>query len=227
MNTYKRHRFPPDIIDYAVWLYSRFNLINRDIEDLFEERGITVTRESIRLWCIKFGAIYSRRLQRNHRGYGDTFYIDEVFVKINGKQHYLWRAVDQNGEVVDVYLQAKRDGAAAKRFFKRLLHSHSGEPRKIVTDKLRSYGVPHRQLMPEVIHSTQQYENNRAEQSHEATRVRERGMRRFKSAKQAQRFVTAHAAVSNLFNLGRHLIRAEHYRSLRTSAFGEWSSAVA
>ena len=150
-----------------------------------------------------------------------------MFVKINGKQHYLWRAVDQDGEVVDVYLQAKRDGAAAKRFFKRLLHSHSGEPRKIVTDKLLSYGVAHRQLMPEVIHSTQQYENNRAEQSHEATRVRERGMRRFKSAKRAQRFVTAHAAVSNLFNLGRHLIRAEHCRSLRTSAFGEWSRAVA
>ena len=227
MNTYKRHRFPPDIISYAVWLYFRFNLSHRDIEDLLAERGIIVTRESIRLWCIKFGAIYTCLLKRNHRGYGDTFYIDEVFVKINGKQHYLWRAVDQDGEVVDVYFQAKRDGAAAKRFFKRLLRSHSGEPRKIVTDKLRSYGVAQRQLMPEVIHSTQQYENNRAEQSDEATRVRERGMRRFKSAKQAQKFVTAHAAVSNLFNLGRHLIRAEHYRCLRTSAFGEWSRAVA
>ena len=150
-----------------------------------------------------------------------------MFVKINGKQHYLWRAVDQDGDVVDVYLQAKRDGAAAKRFFKRLLRSHGEEPRKIVTDKLRSYGVAHRELIPEAIHSTQQYENNRAEQSHEATRVRERGMRRFKSVKQAQRFVTAHAAVSNLFNLGRHLIRAEHYRILRVSAFAEWRRAVA
>src|SRR5210317_1176594 len=125
------------------------------------------------------------------------------------------------GEVVDVYLQAKRDGAAAKRFFKRLVRSHGGEPRKIVTDKLRSYGVAHRELMPEVIHSTQQYENNRAEQSHEATRVRERGMRRFKSVKQAQRFVTVHAAVQNLFNLGRHLVRAKYYRNLRVSAFAE------
>jgi len=232
MNTYKRYRFSPDIISYAVWLYYRFNLSHRRcagpfIEDLLAERGITVTRESIRLWCIKFGAIYTRRLKRKHRGYGDTFYIDEVFVKINGKRHYLWRAVDQDGEVVDVYLQAKRDGAAAKRFFRRLLRNGGGEPRKIVTDKLRSYGVAHRELIPESIHSTKQYENNRAEQSHEATRVRERGMRKFKSVRQAQRFLSAHTAVSNLFNLGRHLVRAQHYRDLRVSAFAEWSSAVA
>lgn len=227
MNTYKRHRFPPDIISYAVWLYHRFNLNHRDIEDLLAERGITVSREAIRLWCIKFGAIYTRRLKRKHRGYGDTFYIDEVFVRINGKQYYLWRAVDQDGDVVDVYLQARRDGAAAKRFFMRLLRSHGSEPRKIVTDKLRSYGVAHRELIPEAIHSTQQYENNRAEQSHEATRVRERGMRKFKSVGQAQRVLGAHAAVSNLFNLGRHLIGAKHYRDLRVSAFAERSKAVA
>jgi putative transposase len=167
MNTYKRHRFPPDIISYAVWLYYRFNLSHRDVEDLLAERGITVSYESIRLWCIKFGAKYAKRLKRKHRGYGDTFFIDEVFAgvpdhKINGKQHYLWRAVDQDGEVVDVFLQAKRDGAAAKRFCKRLL---------------RSYGVVHRELMPDVTRDNYQYANNRAEQSHEATRVRERGMR--------------------------------------------------
>ncbi len=142
-------------------------------------------------------------------------------IQISGKQHYLWRVVDQEGEVVDVYLRARRNGAAAKRFFKRLLHNHGSEPRKIVTDKLRSYGVAHRELMPEVIHSTQQYENNRAEQSHEATRVRERGMRRFKLVGQAQRFLGVHAAVSNLFNLGRHLVKAQHYRDLRMSAFEE------
>jgi putative transposase len=237
MNTYKRHRFPPDIISYAVWLYFRFNLSHRRdagplIEDLLAERGTTVSREAIRLWCVKFGAIYTRRLKRKHRGFGDTFFIDEVFVRINGKQHYLWRAVDQDGEVVDVFLQAKRDGAAAKRFFKRLLRSHQGEPRKIVTDKLRSYGVAHRELIPEAIHSTEQYENSRAEQSHEATRVRERGMRwsdisEFKSVKQAQRFLGTHAVVSNLFNLGRHLVRAQHYRNLRASAFADWSRAVA
>ena len=227
MNIYKRHRFPPDIISYGVWLYHRFNLSHRDIEDLLAERGITVSREAIRLWCIKFGAIYTRRLKRKHRGYGDTFNIDEVFVKINGIQHYLWRAVDQDGEVVDVFLQARRDGAAAKRFFKRLLRSNGGEPRKIVTDKLRSYGVAHRELIPEAIHSTELYENNRVEQSHEATRARERGMRKFKSIRQAQRFLDAHAAVHNLFNLGRHLVRAEHYRNLRMSAFTERERAVA
>ena len=148
-------------------------------------------------------------------------------IQINGKQHYLWRAVDQDGELVDVYLQAKRGGAAANRFFRRLLRSSSSEPRKFVTDKLRSYGVAHRELIPETIHSTQQYENNRAEQSHEASRVRERGMRRFKSVNQARRLLGVHAAVSNLFNLGRHLVRAEHYRDLRTAAFGEWGRAVA
>jgi putative transposase len=131
------------------------------------------------------------------------------------------------GEVVDVFLQARRDGAAAKRFFKRLLRSYGGEPRKIVTDKLRSYGVAHRELMPETAHSTKQYENNRAEQSHEAARVRERVMRRFKSVRQAQRFLGTHAAVTNLFNLGRHKVGAQHYRDLRISAFTEWSSAVA
>ena len=227
MNTYKRHRFPPDIISYVVWLYHRFNLSHRDIEDLLAERGITVSYETIRLWCIKFGAKYARRLKRKHRGYGDTFYIDEVFVKISGKQHYLWRAVDQDGEVVDVYLQGKRDGVAAKRFFKRLLRSHGSEPRRIVTDKLRSYGVAHRELMPDVIHDTSQYANNRVEQSHEATRARERGMKKFKSVRQAQRFLSAHAAVSNLFNLGRHLVRAQHYRDLRMSAFAEWSRVIA
>ena len=227
MNTYKRHRFPPDIISYTVWLYYRFNLSHRDIEDLLAERGITVSYESIRLWCIKFGAIYSRCLKRRHRGYGDTFFIDEVFVKINGKQHYLWRAVDQDGEVVDVYLRAKRDGAAAKRFFRRLVRIHGEEPRKIVTDKLRSYPVAHREVMPEVRHVTDQYANNRVEQSHESTRLRERGIRRFKSRCQAQRFVTAYAAVQNLFNLGRNLVKAQHYRNLRTGAFSEWSRVVA
>ena len=227
MNIYKRHRFPPDIISYAVWLYYRFNLSHRDIEDLLAERGIIVTRASIRLWCIKFGTLYARRLKQRHRGYGDTLYIDEVFVKINGKQQYLWRAVDQDGEVVDVYLQARRDSAAAKRFFKRLMQSCGGEPRNIVTDKLRSYGVAHRELTPDVIHNTERYANNRAEQSHELTRVRERGMRRFKSPKQAQRFLSAHAAVCNLFNLGRHLVRAEHHRNLRISAFKKSKVAVA
>jgi putative transposase len=131
--------------------------------------------------------------------------------------------MDQDGEVVDVFLQARRDGAAAKRFFKRLLRSHGGEPRKIVTDKLRSYGVAHRELIPEAIHDNAPYTNNRGEQSHEATWVRERVMRRFKSLGQAQKFLGAHAAVSNLFNLGRHMVKAEHYRNIREGAFADWT----
>ncbi len=224
---YKRHRFPSEIIQYAVWLYHRFNLSHRDIEDLLAERGIDVSYESIRLWCNKFGPKYVKRLKRRHQGFGDTFFIDEVFVKIQGRQQYLWRAVDQDGEVVDVFLQARRDGAAAKRFFNRLLKSHHGEPRRIVTDKLRSYGVAHRELIPDTIHDTSQYANNRAELSHQPTRVRERGMRRFKSTQQAQRFLSVHAAVYNLFNLGRNLISAKHYRLFRRRAFASWECATA
>ncbi len=226
-NIYKRYRFPSVIIQYAVWLYYRFNLSHRDIEDLLAERGINVTYEAIRLWCIKFGPKYAARLKRKHRGYGDTFFIDEVFVRIDGKQHYLWRAVDQDGEVVDVFLQKRRDGAAAKRFFKRLLKKHQAEPRKIVTNKLRSYGVAHRELMPSTIHDSSQYANNRAELSHQPTRVRERGMRRFISVQQAQRFLNVHATVYNLFNLGRHLISDKNYRLFRLRAFASWLSAVA
>ncbi len=210
-----------------MWIYHRFNLSHRDIEDLLAERGILVSYESIRLWCNKFGPQYAKRLKRRHQGYGDTFFIDEVFVKIQGKQQYFWRAVDQDGEVVDVFLQARRDGKAAKRFFRRLLNTHRGEPRKIVTDKLRSYGVAHRELIPDTIHDTSQYANSRAELSHQPTRVRERVMRRFKTVQQAQRFLNIHAAVCNLFNLGRHLVSAQHYRQLREGAFASWKCAAA
>ncbi len=129
---YKRHRFPPEIIQHAVWLYYRFNLSHRDIEDLLAVRGSVVSYESVRLWCNKFGPRYARRLKRRHQGFGDTFFIDEVFVKIDGKQHYLWRAVDQDGEVVDVYLQSRRDGKAAKRFFRRLLKTHRCPSRLLI-----------------------------------------------------------------------------------------------
>ena len=200
---------------------------HRDIEDLLAERGIEVSYESIRLWCNKFGTQHARRLKHRHQGYGDTFFIDEVFVQIRGKKQYLWREVDQDGEVVDVFLQSRRDAATANRFFKRLLKNHGDEPRKIVTDKLRSYGVAHRELIPESIHDTSQYANNRAELSHQPTRLRERGMRRFKSIQQAQRFLNVHAAVYNLFNLGRHLVSAKNYRIFRDNAFASWKCAAA
>ena len=226
-NQYKGHRFPPEIIQHAVWLYYRFNLSHRDIEDLLAVRGIVVSYESVRLWCNKFGPKYARRLKRRHQGFGDTFFIDEVFVKIGGIQHYLWRAVDQDGEVVDVFLQSRRDGKAAKRFFRRLLKTHRSEPRKIVTDKLRSYGVAHRELIPDAIYDTSQYASNRAELSHQPTRVRERVIPRFKSPQQAQRFLIVHAAVYNLFNLGRHLVSARNSRFFRSRTFASWYCATA
>jgi putative transposase len=145
---YKRYRFPPEIIQHAVWVYYRFNLSHRDIEDLLARRGIFVTHESIRFWCNKFGPQYAHRLRRRHRGYGDTLFIDEVFVRIQGRQRYLWRAVDQDGEVVDVLLQERRDATSAERFFRHLLTRLGHEPRAIVTDKLGSYAVAHRELLP-------------------------------------------------------------------------------
>jgi len=227
VTSYKRQRFPPAIIQYAVWLYRRFNLSHRDIEDLLAQRGIVVNHESIRLWRNKFGPRYALRLRRRHRGYGDTFFIDEVFVRIRGEQRYLWRAVDQDGEIVDVLRQERRDAEAAKRFFRSLLARHGGEPRTIVTDKLKSYTVARRELIPESIHDTSRHANNRVELSHQPTRVRERGMRRFKSMLQAQRVVRVHAAVANLFNPGRHLVAVGHYRRLRQGAFRSWEGAVA
>lgn len=191
------------------------------------QRGILVTHESIRLWCNKFGPRYARRLRRGHRGYGDFLFVEEVFVRIHGQQRYLWRAVDQDGEVVDVLLPERRDATSARRFFGHPLARLDSEPRTIVTDKLGSHAVAHRELLPGAAHDTRRYANNRAELSHQHTRVPERGMRRFKSVLQAQRFVGVHAAVSNLFNLGRHLVAAGHYRALRQNAFASWDKAVA
>ncbi len=225
-NLYERHRFPPSVIRYAVWLYYRFNLSIRDVEDLLAERNVTVSYESIRVWINKFGPRFARRLRRRHPGFGDTYFLDEVFVKIGGKQRYLWRAVDQDGEVVDVYLQERRDAKAAKRFFQRMLQS-GGVPREIITDKLRSYGVAHRSLIPETEHNTEQYANNGAELSHQPTRVRERGMGRFKSIKQAQRFLESHAAVYNLFNLHRYSLCRQFFRLFRLRFFVTWDVVTA
>ena len=225
-NIYKRHRFPPSIIQHAVWLYYRFNLSIRDVEDLLAERNISVSYEAIRLWINKFGPEFTKRLRRRHAGFGDTYFLDEVFVKIRGKQHYLWRAVDQDGEIVDIYLQTRRDARAAKRFFQRILKA-GGTPREIVTDKLRSYGVAHRSLIPSVRHNTQQYANNRAELSHQPTRVRERVMRRFKSIQQAQRFLESHGAIYNLFNLHRHSLNRKYFKLFRLRSFAAWDAIVA
>jgi len=189
---YHGYRFPPAIISHAVWLYHRFCLSLRDVEDLLAERGITVSYESIRQWCNRFGPEYARTLKKRQGRYGDTWYLDEVFIKIRGELHYLWRAVDQDGDTIDILVQKRRNKAAAKRFFRKLLKGQHQSPWRMITDKLKSYSAAHREIMPSVTHSTEQYENNRAEVSHEQTRQRERQMRRFKSAGQAQRFLTVY-----------------------------------
>ena len=153
---YRGHRFPPEIIGYAVWVYHRFCLSFRDLEDLLAERGISVSYEAIRQWCWKFGPDYARRLKKKQGRLGDTWYLDELFVRINGRQQYLWRAVDQDGDVIDILLQSRRDQRAAERFLRRLLRGQGKQPFRIITDKLKSYGAASRTILPGVTHDTQQ-----------------------------------------------------------------------
>ncbi len=184
--SYHGYRFPHEIISHAVWLYHRFCLSFRDVEDLLAQRGVAVSYEAIRHWCHTFGLDYARKLRRRRGRMGDTWYLDEVFVTIRGRRQYLWRAVDQDGDLLDILVQSRRDRRAAMRFFRKVLKGQGRSPRRLVTDRLRSYSAAHRTVMPSVIHSTRQYENNRAEASHQPTRQRERQMRRFKSSAHAQ-----------------------------------------
>ncbi len=224
--SYHGYRFPPEIISHAIWLYHRFCLSFRDVEDLLAERGIIDSYESIRQWCRKFGPAYARALKRRQGRLGDTWHLDELFVTIQGRRQYLWRAVDQDGDVIDLLLQPRRDRRAAERFFRKLLKGQGREPRRLVTDKLRSYAAAHRTIMPSVAHDTSRYANNRAEVSHEPTRQRERGMRRFKSTAQAQRFLSVHGITQNLSRVGRHLLRAANQRMLRARAFLVWNAVT-
>ena len=224
--SYHGYRFPPDIISHAVWLYHRFGVSFRDVEDLLAQRGITVSYEAIRLWCLTFGSVYARRLKRRQGRLGDIWHLDEVFVTIQGQRRYLWRAVDQDGDVIDILVQSRRDCRAATRFFRKLLKGQERTPGRLVTDKLSSYRAAHRAVMLSVAHRTDRYENNRAEVSHQPTRQRERQMRRFKSPGQAQRFLSVHGLVRNLFRVGRHLVRAVHHRELRGRSFLIWDAVT-
>src|SRR5829696_3106719 len=211
--TYKHHRFPVEIISHAVWLYFRFCLSFRDVEELLLERGVIVTYETIRKWCRKFGQQYANQLCRRRPRPGDKWQMDEVFLTIKGERHYLWRAVDQDGHVLDILVQRRRDKKAAKKFFRKLLRRLSYVPRVIITDKLKSYAAAKREILPGVEHRQHRYLNNRAEVSHQPTRRRERQMQRFKSARHAQRFLSSHGQIHNLFQLRRHLLTADEYRA--------------
>ncbi len=223
---YKNHRFPPEIISHGVWLYHRFCLSFRDVEEMLAERGVTVSYEAVRLWCLKFGPTFAKKLRHRQGRPGDSWHLDELFIRIRGERYYLWRAVDQDGQTLDILVQKRRNIRAAKRFFRKLLKDLRYTPNQLVTDKLRSYGVAHRVSMPSVHHCTNQYANNRAEVSHQPTRQHERHMRRFKSPRQVQRFLSAHAPINNLFRVGRHLMRAVHYRLFRDRAFATWRAVT-
>ena len=202
-----------------------FGVSFRDVEEMMAARGVIVTYETIRRWCDKFGK-QADGLRRRRARTGDKWHLDEVFLKINGIAHYLWRAVDQNGVVLDILVQEKRDRFAAIRFFRKLLRTVRQRPRVIITDKLRSYGAAKRVVMPGVAHRQHRYLNNRAENSHQPTRERERRMRRFKSARHAQRFVEVHGIIASHFRPRRHLLSAAHYRRLRSKRFRIWNEVT-
>jgi putative transposase len=221
---YQGYRFPPEIISYCVWLYFRFSVSHRDIEEVMAERGVTVTYETIRTWCYKFGQDYAKRIRVRRGQRGDTRHLDEVYLKIDGRLQYLWRAVDQDGSVLDIRVQPHRSKKAAARFFKKLLRGSSYAPRVVVTDRLASYNAPCAELLPNTVHRREKGLNNRAENSHPATRERERRMRGFKSAGHAQRFLSIFGLVADLFAVGRHLLSASNYRAALSRRFVEWRS---
>jgi len=221
-----RHRFPADIIAHAVWLYHAFALSFRDVELLLAARGIVVSHETVRRWCLKFAQRFASGLRRRRRRPGDRWHLDEVFIRIRGELHYLWRAVDQDGAVLDVLVQSRRNARAAKRFFRKLLKGLRCAPRVLVTDKLRSYGAARREILPGVEHRQSRYLNNRAENSHRPTRRRERQMQRFKSPRQAQRFLSAHGPIHQHCRPPRHRMRAAEYRAHRAAALAVWSEVT-
>ncbi|OCP36198.1 IS6 family transposase [Ensifer sp. LC163] len=220
---YRRHRFPAEIIAHAVWLYYRFPLSLRDVEDLLAERGIDVSFQTVSEWAAKFGLKFAYQFRRRSRGsFTDKWHLDEMVVSIKGKKYWLWRAVDANGYILDALLQSHRNRKAALRLVRKLLKSQGAVPRVMVTDKLRSYSAAKAEFIPSVEHRSHKGLNNRAENSHLPVRRRERRMMRFKSPRQCQRFVSAHSQIANLFHLHRKHLTAADYRQLRAHAVTTW-----
>ena len=224
--SYKGFRFPAEIISHCVWLYYRFPLSFRDVEEMMLQRGIVVSHETVRQWSVKFGQAYASGLRRRRSRPGDKWHLDEVFIKINGKTHYLWRAVDQDGNVLDILVTSRRDAKAATRFFRKLLTDLEYLPRVLVTDKLATYGVAHRRLMHSVEHRRSKYLNNRAENSHQPTRQRERAMKSFTSPGHAQRFLSAFSGISPHFRPRRHRLAAQQYRREMAIRFTTWNEVT-
>jgi transposase-like protein len=225
--SYARHQFPPVVIQHSVWLYLRFTLSYRDVEELLAERGLNVSYETVRRWVLKFGPAYARRLRQQRSQPSSRWHLDEMVVRIGGKQMYLWRAVDDEGEVLDVLVQRRRNKAAARKLIRKLLKKQGFAPTVVVTDKLRSYASAFREIGLSALHEQGLRKNNRAENSHLPVRRRERKFQRFKSPGSAQRFLSAHAAVYNNFNLQRHLISRRTLRTFRAQATNQWAAAIA
>ncbi len=225
--SFKRHRFPPEVIRHSVWLYARFTLSFRDIEDLLAERGLDISYETVRRWFLKFGTPIAANLRRIRPNASDHWHLDEMVIVIQRGRYWLWRAVDNEGEVLDFLVQRKRDARAAKKLMKKLLKKHGFAPSKIMTDKLRSYPAAFRAIGLVAEHDRSLRANNRAENSHQPVRRRERKMQRFKSPGSAQHFLSIHAATYNTFTHQRHLNRRSYFKELRTAAFGVWAIAGA
>ena len=224
--SYRRHRFPPPIIQHAIWLYLRFTLSYRDVEELLAERGLEVSYETVRRWVLKFGATVAQRLRRRRPRPSDRWHLDEMVVRIAGRRMYLWRAVDHEGEILDMLVQRRRNKRAALRLMHKLLRKHGVRPKLVVTDKLRSYGAAFRDLHLTCRHDQGLRKNNRAENSHQVVRRRERKMQGFKSAASAQRFLSMQAAVHDTFNHQRLSSRST-LRIFRAEAAARWLDAVA
>ena len=225
--SYRRHRFPPAIIQHAIWLYLRFTLSYRDVEDLLAERGLDISYETVRRWVLKFGPMVARRLRERRPRPSGRWHLDEMVVRIAGKRMYLWRAVDHEGEILDVLVQRRRDKRAALKLMRKLLRKQGFAPRLVVADKLRSYAAALHDLRHTCRHEQGLRMNNRAENSHQVVRRREPKMQRFKSAASAQRFLSMQGAVHNTFNLQRHLVSRSTLRIFRAEASAQWHQAVA
>ncbi len=224
--SYRRHRFPPEIIRHTVWLYARFTLSYRDVEDLLAERGLDISYETARRWFLKFGGPIARNLRSKRPTPSDYWHLDEMVIVIRGKRHLLWRAVDNEGEVLDFLMQPKRNARAALKLMRKLLKKQGWAPTRIVTDKLRSYHVAFRVLKLTAEHIDNKRSNNRAENSHQPVRRRERKMQRFKSPGSAQRFLNVQSATYNTFYFQRHLINRSTFKQYRAEAFDVWVSAA-
>ena len=225
--SYARHQFPAAIIQHAVWLYVRFTLSYRDVEDLLAERGLEVSYETVRRWVLKFGPAMGRRLRQGRARPTGHWHLDEMAVRIGGERVYLWRAVDDEGEVLEVLVQRRRDKAAARKLMRKLLRKQDFAPAVLTTDKLRSYAAAFADLGLTARHDQGLRKNNRAEVLHQPLRRRERNMQRFKSPGSAHRFVSVHAATYNTFNVQRHLISRRTLRAVRAEATAQWRAATA